>query len=86
MHYRRICVRGGYSYCLCSTFVVDVKRGHFLFLNVVFVFIWLTCLVSVSGVPPLSHSGASMIVWLKCLVDMSGVPLPSHSGASVYVW
>ena len=46
-----------------STFVVDISGSHFLCLNVLLVFVWLTCLVGVGGVPPLSHSGASMFVW-----------------------
>ena len=37
---------------VCSTFIVDASSGHFLFLNVVFVFNWLTCLISVIGLPP----------------------------------
>ena len=48
---------------VCSSFVVDVRGGHFLFLNVVFVLGWLKCLVNVIGVPPLSHFGASVIIW-----------------------
>ena len=51
------------SLLVCSTFVVDVMVYHFLFLNVVFVLVWLTCLVSMIGVPSLSHSGALVIVW-----------------------
>ena len=46
-----------------STFVADVKSGHFLFLNVAFVFVWLTCLVIYIGVPPLSHFGAPVLFW-----------------------
>ena len=63
MHYKRTCVRGGYSHCLLVQFVVDVSGSHFLFLNVVIVFVWHTCLVNVIGVPLLSHSGVSVYVW-----------------------
>ena len=52
-----MCFRRLLLLLICSTFVVDVSVGHFLFLNLVFVFVWLTCLVSLIGVP-LSHSGA----------------------------
>ena len=43
-----------------SIFVVDVSSAHFLFINVVFLFLWLTFLVSVISVPTLSqtHSNA----------------------------
>ena len=39
------------------------KRLSFHVSNVVFVLAWSTCLVSIIGVPSLSHSGASVIVW-----------------------
>ena len=48
--------------CL-STFVVDISSSPFYSLNVVSVLVWLTCLVSVIGVSPLSHFVASVIVW-----------------------
>ena len=55
------------SLLICSTFVIDVSGNHFLFLNVIFVFIWLTCLVSVIGVPPLSFSCLSdCVVVISC--------------------
>ena len=64
MHYKRTCVRGGYSHFLSvQHFVVEVSGSHFLFLNLVFVLVWLTCLVSVTGIPLPCHSGASVYVW-----------------------
>ena len=51
------------SLLVCSTFVVDVSGSQFLFLSVVHVLVWLTCLVSTISIPPPSHSGTSVIVW-----------------------
>ena len=58
MYYRRLL-----SLLVYSTFVVGISDGFFLFLNVVFVLVWLTCLISMIDVPPLSHSGVSLFVW-----------------------
>ena len=58
-----MCEKGLLSLLVCSTFVVDVSGGHFLFLNVVSVLFWLKCYVNVIGALPLSHSGASLIAW-----------------------
>ena len=41
--------QGQLSLLVCSTFVIDVTFGNFLFVNVVFAFVWLTFLVGKSG-------------------------------------
>ena len=56
-----MCQRRLLSLLVCSTFIVDVRGSHFFFLNVVFVLVLLTCLVSVIGVSP------SVSFW--CLSD-----------------
>ena len=42
---------------------VDISGSHFLFLNVVFVLVWLTYLVSMIDVPLQSHSGDLVFLW-----------------------
>ena len=39
------------------------KRQSFLASKCSFVFVWLTCLLNIIGVPPLSSSGGSVIAW-----------------------
>ena len=75
MHYRRHALEE--ATLIASLFNICCKRKR-QFLNVVFVFVWLTYLVSVISVPLLSHSGASVYVWYTFMLYMIVELLVSH--------
>ena len=52
----------------CLLNIVDISVSHFLCLYVVFVLIWLTCLVSVIGISPVSFWFLSnCVVIITCI-------------------
>ena len=85
MHYRRTCVRGGYThYFFGSAFVVNIAAAFpFSKCSLCDSLVDISC--KCGWCPPLSHYGASVIVWQSYHVDVCGVPLLSYSGASVFV-